>query len=182
MNNQNDIERINRVNFRASLEALSRPGQIEKIQPLFGSTLQAVASVLLYSEVSFCYQGKVDFQMVQAICGAKERVAAEADYLFFDCPESDFLFHAKVGSAENPELGATLIFQCDSLDSKGTSVTLSGPGIETTVATTLPVDGQFIKQLSMINDGFPMGIDLFFISKNGELLGLPRTTKIEVAS
>lgn len=182
MNNQNDIEQTNRVNFRSSLEALSRPGQLQEIQPLFNSTLQAMASVLLYSEVTYCYQGQEDFQMIQAICGVRTAHGSEADYLFFDHPDVDFLFHAKVGSAEKPEHGATLIFKCDTLGGAGTKVTLSGPGIATVHSATLPVDMQFIEQLRQKNDQFPMGVDVFFIDQQGQLLGLPRTTSIEVAS
>lgn len=182
MNNQNDIERINRVNFRSSLEALARPGQVQEVQPLFDSTLQAMASVLLYSEVSYCYQGQEDFQMIQAICGAGSVGAAEADYLFFDQPDVDFLYHAKTGTAEKPEHSATLIFKCATLEGKGIQVNLSGPGIETICSTTLPVDGQFLQQLKIKNETFPMGVDVFFISEQGQLLGLPRTTQIEVTS
>lgn len=182
MNNQNDIERINRVNFRSSLEALSRPGQIQGVEPLFQSNLQAMASVLLYSEVSYCYQGKEDFQMIEAICGAQSAPAAQADYLFFDYPDLDFLFHAKVGTAEKPELGATLIFRCRSLGSEGIRVRLSGPGIKNSTETTLPVDSRFIEQLQAKNETFPMGVDLFLISEDGQLLGLPRTTRVEVVA
>lgn len=181
MDNVNDIERLNRVNFRASLEALARPGQLQEINPLFDSTLQAMASVLLYSEVSYCYRGEEDFQMIQAICGAGSAAATDADYLFFDHPDADFLFHAKVGTAEQPELGATLIFKCDQLGTTGTAVELSGPGIEDVCATLLPVDRTFIEQLQQKNEVFPMGVDVFFLSDSGKLLGIPRTTRIEVS-
>ncbi len=182
MNNHNDIERINRVNFRSSLEALARPGLIQDVRPLFASTLQAMASVLLYSEVSYCYHGDEDFQMIQAICGAKVASADEADYLFCDHPEIDFLVPAKVGTAEKPELGATLICKYDAQKSVKTPVRLSGPGIETTVQAALPVGSGFIKQLKEKNAAFPMGVEVFFINDHGQLLGLPRTTHIEVAS
>ncbi len=180
MNNNNDIERINRANFRSCLEAFARPGQNQEIGSLFNSKLQAMASVLLYSEVSYCYRGQEDFQMIQAICGAKSSTMETADYLFFDHPDSDFLFHAKVGTAEQPELGATLIFKCHKIETEGTSVQLSGPGIDTTLVTTLPVNKGFIQQLNAKNESFPMGVDIFFLSESGILLGLPRTTKIEV--
>lgn len=182
MNNNNDIERLNRVNFRSSLEALARPGQVQEIESLFDSKLQAMASVLLYSEVSYYYKGEEDFQMIQAICGAKTSTAAVADYLFFDRPDTDFLYHAKVGTAEQPELGATLIFKCEELEAEGTSVQLSGPGIERSLTTTLPVDKTFLDQLGAKNDSFPMGVDIFFLSDSGKLFGLPRTTRIEVVS
>lgn len=183
MDNTNNIEQLNRVNFRSSLEALARPGQLQLIEPLFDSRLQAMASVLLYSEVSYCYEGKEDFQMVQAICGAKKEATDKADYLFFDgtgADALDALSKSKVGTVEQPELGATLIFKCRDFDGDGTAVQLTGPGIATKVITSLPVEPGFIDQLQSKNDSFPMGVDLFFLSDSGKLLGLPRTTAIEV--
>jgi len=176
--NHDNIERINRVNFRASLEAMARPGQLQQVQPLFDSILRAMAGMLLYSEVSYWYEGREDFQMIQAICGAKSSGITEADYLFYDQPERNILVQAKVGTAEQPELGATLLFRCRDLD--GTGVILSGPGIKTTLRTSLPVDTDFISLLQEKNEVFPMGVDLFFLSDAGQLLGLPRTTQIEV--
>lgn len=181
MDKVNDIERLNRFNFRASLEALARPGQLQEVQPLFDSKLQAMASVLLYSEVSYCYKGEEDFQMIQAICGASSSAATDADYLFFDRPDADFLYQAKVGTAEQPELGATLIFKCNGLGDSGVAVKLSGPGIKTSIKTMLPVDRDFLDQLRAKNEIFPMGVDVFFLCNSGRLLGLPRTTFIEVA-
>lgn len=182
MKNQNDIERTNRLNFRSCLEALSRPGHIQEIQPLFDSPLQAIASVMLYSEVSYCYHGNEDFHMLQAICGATINSATEADYLFVDHPDTALLRVAKVGTAESPELGATLIFRCEQLETDGTPVLLTGPGIQTARKKTLPVDREFIGQLNEKNDAFPMGVDVFFISNTGQLVGLPRTTRLQVTS
>lgn len=182
MTNQNDIEQINRLNFRASLEALSRPGQIQKVQPLFESTLQAMASLLLYSEVSYWYRGDEDFQMIQAVCGAQQAPQTSADYLFYDFPDKEAVSLAKGGSSENPEMGATLIFKCDLHDAGGTALRLSGPGIKKATHATLPVDTSFIEELKVKNEVFPMGVDLFFISEKGQLLGIPRTTQIEVVA
>lgn len=180
MKKEHDIERINRDNFRSCLEAMARPGQLQTITPLFHSGLLAMASVLLYAEVSYCYRGELDFELVGALCGTHRVPASEADYLFYDSPDPDFLFHAKTGSAENPEFGATLLFGCPGLDLDGTRVSLSGPGIKGQNEITLPVDRLFINKLKEKNESFPMGVDLFFISETNALLGLPRTTAIEV--
>lgn len=174
-----DIEKINRTNFRSCLTALSRPGTICEVQPLFESGLQAMASLLLYSEVSYHYEGELDFQVVAALTGSKMEAIETADYLFWDSPETSVLHTAKTGSAENPESGASLLFGCRDL-TEGKGVVLSGPGIDGSLAARLPVHPEFIQCLQEINATFPTGLDLFFIDRENRLLGLPRTTRIEV--
>jgi alpha-D-ribose 1-methylphosphonate 5-triphosphate synthase subunit PhnH len=176
-----DIEEINRHNFRKSLEALSRPGTLHTISPLFGSGLLAMASVFLYAEVTHHYQGELDFEMVRALCGSRSVGAETADYLFFDKPKVDFLQKAKVGCPESPELSATLIFSCTRSNQEDRhQVALSGPGVNGIIESSLPVSLAFLAILKEKNEDFPMGIDLFFIVDDTTILGLPRTTHIEV--
>lgn len=179
---EHDIERINRENFRNSLEALARPGEQQTILPLFNSGMLGMASILLYAEVTYCYQGTLNFQVIQAICGANKAPASTADYLFFDHPDADFLHHAKVGTAENPEFGATLLFSYNDNTKESTRVVLSGPGINGQRVLTLPVSEFFITCLREKNESFPMGVDTFFINESNMIMGLPRTTHIEVLS
>ena len=176
-----DIEKINRKNFRSCLSALSQPGSIYPLQPLFDSALLAMASVLLYTEVGYHYDGEQDFQMVAALTGAKTQPVALADYLFFDAPNTAALKEAKTGTAENPESSANLLFQCEDV-SNGLPVHLSGPGIDGSLQTRLPVGTDFIAFLQDINSEFPTGLDVFFIDTGNRILGLPRTTGIEVLS
>lgn len=176
-----DIEKINRTNFRSCLTALSRPGKLCQLQPLFGSGLQAMASLLLYSEVSYHYEGELDFQVVAALTGSKMEAIETADYLFLDGPKTSVLHAAKTGTAENPETGASLLLGCRDLR-EGNEVLLSGPGINGNLAAQLPVDKEFIQYLQEINSSFPTGLDLFFIDQENKILGLPRTTRIEVTS
>ena len=176
-----DIEKINRSNFRNCLTALSRPGSVYPLTPLFDSALQAMASVLLYTEVGYYYDGKQDFQMVAALTGAQSQSVEIADYLFFDAPDAVALQTAKTGTAENPETGGTLLFECEDVAS-GHPVILSGPGIDGSRQIRLPVDADFIRSLQEVNSGFPNGLDLFFIDHRNRILGLPRTTSVEVLS
>lgn len=177
---EQDIEKINRSNFRSSLEALARPGLEKPLTPLFGSGVMAMASVLLYAEVSYFADEHLDFELIRAICGSRAVAPGEADYLFFVGPQPAHLLLAKIGTGENPEEGATMLFATDGLSC--TSVRLSGPGIPGKREGRLPVTADFLKQLVEINSCFPQGLDLFFISPDNMLLGLPRTTMIEVLS
>jgi alpha-D-ribose 1-methylphosphonate 5-triphosphate synthase subunit PhnH len=181
MKNEHDIERSNRENYRSILRAISRPGEIQPVIPLFGSGLLAMASVLLYAEVSYYGDPSLDFQLIRALCGPRCVAQQEADYLFFADPHHDHLHRAKVGTAESPEFGATLLFGCEGLGAGwGTTVLLSGPGIDGRSRCVLPVSETFIAALQEKNSSFPMGIDLFFVGKDNRLFGLPRTTRIEV--
>lgn len=180
MKSEHDIEKTNRENYRSSLRALSRPGEEQSVSPLFGSGILAMASVLLYAEVSFFCDSSLDFKLIGALCGARSVPQSEADYLFFADPHSAHLQQAKTGSAESPEIGATIILACPGFGAGGTTVTLSGPGIDGTATRILPVSKDFIAVLKEKNSSFPMGIDLFFIGADNRLLGLPRTTCIEV--
>ncbi|MDO5675510.1 MAG: phosphonate C-P lyase system protein PhnH [bacterium] len=173
-----DIEQYNRFNFRAALDALARPGECYPIRPLFSSPLLAMASVLLYGETSYFYQGKADFELVRAISGAANRVAAEADYLFADAPEQALVEAARIGSGESPEAGATLIFLADA--GASTQVRLSGPGINGFKELRLPLSSACIQARRSKNAYFPLGIDILLLDQENKVLSLPRTTAIEI--
>ena len=173
-----DIEQYNRANFRAALDALSRPGERYLIRPLFSSPLLAMASVLLYGETSYFYEGKADFELVAAISGAASRAATEADYLFADAPEQALMEAARVGSGESPETGATLIFLADAATS--TQVRLTGPGIDGLKEISLPLSKACIKARQCKNAYFPLGIDLLLLDTESKVLALPRTTAVEI--
>jgi alpha-D-ribose 1-methylphosphonate 5-triphosphate synthase subunit PhnH len=173
-----DIEKINRDNFRLIMNVLSMPGTVEKIEPLFKSTFLALANTLLYSEVSYFYDGNEEFTLIDAITNAKKEDETQADYLF--CDEiNEFVFNkAKLGTPKDPEFSGTLIFKCK--DFKGLNTRLSGPGIDGFKDITLPVDNSFIKFFNEKNSSFPLGNEVFFLSEKGKIMALCRTTKVEV--
>lgn len=175
-----DIEKLNRENFRVCLRALSNPGRIGRIEPLNDSPLLAMASLLLYPEVSHFFQGEADFQMVAALTGSKRVEKSQADYLFSDHLESNLLAAAKLGTAENPDLNASLVFSCPSLSgAEGMPVVLKGPGIKTSCEMRLPLERPFLETLQKTNCEFPFGVDLFFVDGHGRLLGIPRSIRVE---
>lgn len=175
-----DVDAINRTNFRNCLEALSRPGTLYGIMPLFGSGLLGMASVFLYSEVGYHCSDTLDFEIVAALTGAGEKSVEKAEYLFSEKADLGLLQRAKVGSGESPEGGATIIFGCETMDS-GVPVVLSGPGIDGLKTVFLPVDRFLIDCFLEKNREFPLGVDLFLVDPTNRIMGLPRTVKIEVA-
>lgn len=173
-----DLEKLNRENFKSLSDALAQPGNITTIKPLFDSKLLAIANVLLYSEVSYYYNGSRDITLIEAITNPKVETIEKADYIFSDTVDIELLKAAKSGDHINPDFSAALIFQCDELSL--TDVILRGPGIENEKKVQLPCDKEFIDELMSKNSEYPLGVEVFFIANNGSLTALSRTTKVEV--
>ena len=173
-----DIEKLNRENFKSIMNALSMPGNIEKIKPLFESNLLGIANCLLYSELSYFYKGTEEFDLIDAITNAKRTEECEADYIF--CDElNEFLFNkAKIGTSKDPEFSGTLIYKCKNFD--GLTVKLSGPGIDKEKIVNLPIDKSFVEFFNEKNSYFPLGNEVFFLDENAQIIALSRTTKLEV--
>ena len=173
-----DLERLNRKNFKAMMNALSMPGNMEKIEELYNSNLLAIANTLLYSEISFFYEGKEDISIIEAITNTQKEIIENADYIFSDVLDNDLVTRAKKGDFINPDFSGTLIFTCKDVEKIKT--VLSGPGIDGTKEVYLPCDKSFIEELMGKNSEYPLGVEVFFVMDSGEILALSRTTKVEV--
>ncbi len=83
------------------------------------------------------------------------------------------------GTQEYPDRSTTLVLQVESLN-RGTSLTLSGPGIDGRAAfcaSPLPDD---MRQRLTINRGlFPRGLDFVFVTET-EIAAIPRSARIAV--
>lgn len=173
-----NIEKLNRENFRVLMDCISRPGKIGKLEPLFGSPVLAAASTLLYQEVSWFSLCEDDFSDVTLLTGSQEKPLESADYVFFKAPVPDVLSYVKKGTHESPELGATVFFRCRELCVN--KVLLSGSGIDIEKTACLPVDGDFADAFNRVNSSFPIGTDVFFIDDSGSVAALARTTRLEL--
>ncbi len=173
-----DIEKLNRYNFKSMMNALSMPGTVEKIESLYDSNLLAIANTLLYSEVGFFYEGKEEFSLIEAITNSKKQEVINADYVFCD-EVNEFLFNkGKIGTSKEPEFSATYIFKCK--DFNGIKVRLSGAGIDNYKDVQLPIDNSFVNSFLEKNSQYPLGNEVFFLNKKGEITALSRTTKMEI--
>jgi alpha-D-ribose 1-methylphosphonate 5-triphosphate synthase subunit PhnH len=173
-----NIEKLNRDNFKSIMNALSMPGTIEQIESLYESHVLAVANTLLYSQVSYFYEGKEDFSLIEAITNTKKQEVKNSDYIFAD-EVSEYLFNkAKTGTTKEPEFSGTLIFKCKNFE--GLKVKIQGPGIDGSKDITLPVDKSFIEFFNEKNSYFPLGNEVLFLNNKGQLMALSRTTTIEV--
>jgi alpha-D-ribose 1-methylphosphonate 5-triphosphate synthase subunit PhnH len=181
MSTGQDIEQINRMNFRSALNALAYPGSVQRATPLFDSGLLAVASVLLYAEVTYHYRGGCDIQLIEALTGTRPAEAAAADYLLSDGESLELLELAQVGTPDSPEFGATLLIDCSAAPCL-TKTVLTGPGIDGSRHIELPLSSALLAALEEKNSAFPLGIDCFLLIGRDGLIGLPRSTGIEVVA
>jgi alpha-D-ribose 1-methylphosphonate 5-triphosphate synthase subunit PhnH len=173
--------------FHAVLQALSRPGRVERLPspegvvPGLGAGSAAIALAL------------VDFETPVWLDAGS---SAAADYLRFHCGcvivndpmQSRFAFVKGFGALpalesflfgtdEEPSNSATLIIEVDTLVTDGPLV-LTGPGIE--FEHHLGVSGfdapRLAERLAM-TALFPRGVDLF-LTCDQNVVGIPRTTRI----
>jgi alpha-D-ribose 1-methylphosphonate 5-triphosphate synthase subunit PhnH len=180
--------------YRRLLGAISRPGRSVKLEDLQGETAlaaaMAVGACLLDHEVTLCVVGSDRAQPFQATLAALTQarpVSQEtADYVFvLDKMHIDSARRAKRGRPENPEESATLVFCID--DSSPSlhrpEIRFFGPGIAEKDGLVPEMNGipfELYEQVKQINADGPMGVDLFFVRAHGELMALPRSTRIQM--
>lgn len=189
-----DRSRRNLHNFRILLKALSFPGrkyQLEARSLFYTFPVQAVAECLMDHEVSFSVTGPGagdDFhQAISASTGARSVLVPEADFIFIVGMSSQGeACRAKRGTAEFPDRGATLIYTVDTTAvdaAERLQVRLRGPGIAEANGIAPEMRGLALTEyaeLQRINEEYPLGVDVFIIAESGEVMGLPRSTRIKV--
>ncbi|MCU0605691.1 MAG: phosphonate C-P lyase system protein PhnH [Desulfobacterales bacterium] len=182
-------------NYRRLLQALSRPGRVVRLETVDGpapfAAARALAECLLDSEVGFCVAGSGGAAALQAAIagatGARVSSLEDADFIFFiDGGGRGGVCRARRGAFESPEDGATLVYCVDPPPAGGPErfrVRLTGPGIPGPAGIAPEMAGIPIAEfqaLVTVNADYPLGVDAFFVRPDGELMGLPRSTRIQV--
>ncbi len=167
--------------FRAALEVMARPGRIERLtgaEP--PAPLSTAAGTLLLTlcdpQTPVHLAGAADTEAVRGWLafhtGAPLATAGDCAFAVGRWPDLAPLDRFAIGTAEYPDRSATLIVECDGLSPSGTRLT--GPGIETEAALSLPEVAPLQANAAL----FPLGLDFFF-SAGDRVAALPRTTKLE---
>lgn len=172
--------------FRAVLEAMARPGRVQRLPGLptppapLGAAAAAVLLTLADAETPVWLDaGEAAAAWLRFHAGAPiTATPAEATFLLASgTPPA--LAELAQGSDEEPHRSATLIVQVATLE-EGAGWRLTGPGIEH--AHRLRVTGLptgFAAEWQANHARFPCGIDLILCA--GErLAALPRTTTLEI--
>lgn len=169
--------------FRAVLEAMSRPGRIQRA----GGALrppaplnQAAAAVLLTladADTGFAHDSGADAEAwLRFHCGMPACAPDQAAFVLATGAAPSLSTLAQ-GTEEEPQGGATLVVQVAGLV-EGEGWRLSGPGIET--EHRLRVDGAppgFVAAWAANRAGFPCGVDVVFCAGD-RLAALPRSVMI----
>ena len=166
--------------FRAALEAMARPGKIETVAGAEATGISTAAAVLLLTlcdrETPIHLAPGCDSDALKRWIafhiGAPVVAADEAMFALGGWEALKPLDRYRIGTAEYPDRSVTLIVEVAALESAG--MKLTGPGIETEAALSLPEVEAFARNGLL----FPLGWDCYFTCDD-KLAALPRTTKVE---
>ena len=165
--------------FTALMWALSHPGRPRPLPKTELAPFFAIGETLVDLETSY-YTSHDGLAQQFARLGGRERPPQEAMYQFYpELQDADLLDleEAPVGTYTCPDDSATLVIGAEF--EEGTRLRLSGPGIPE--MTVLYVGGipQSFWALREKAAQYPLGWDVFLIG-DGQVVGLPRTTTVEV--
>jgi alpha-D-ribose 1-methylphosphonate 5-triphosphate synthase subunit PhnH len=184
--------------YRRLLDTLSRPGTTASIAAaeklLFSEPLHnfiaAAALTLLDNEVTFHIAlpgAEALSNWIRQSTFSRSAEPEEADYIFASGSETPaWASKLKNGLPEFPETSASLLLTIDNCmaSEEGSSVyLLQGPGIrgEATICVG-GLEPAWMLVREALNEEFPRGIDIWLLDKNGNLIGIPRTTRIKEAN
>lgn len=175
--------------FRAFLDALANPGQVQdlpvpaatdrQLLPEFVSTLLTLTDHdtpiwLADGYRSEAVRAFIGFHTGAPIVSDPER----AQFAFCDGASLPRLDAFNLGTQEYPDRSTTIVLSVPSLTG-GPELTLRGPGIKTSMnIAPQGLQGDFVLQWADNRGQFPRGVDLLLVAK-GQVLGLPRSTRIE---
>jgi alpha-D-ribose 1-methylphosphonate 5-triphosphate synthase subunit PhnH len=172
--------------FRAVLDALARPGRRMTLAapshdlPLSSAAAQCLLA-LADDDTPVWWQREAGARAawLRFHCGAPRSAKPEgARFALIDAPEEmPPLCAFDPGRAEFPEQSATLVIELPSFDG-GPALEWRGPGIRDSHAVALAgLPADFWSQWQANHAAFPQGVDVVFTC-GGQLLGLPRTTRV----
>lgn len=164
--------------FEALMWALSRPGCVRDVPSPGGmSAMLAIMDTLVDRECAV-HCASPDLVQHAERLGATVVPLEEADHVFLpEAPAPEVLARFEMGTDLYPEGGATLVV-AGSIGA-GTPLRLAGPGVDGTLECVLgPMLPEFWRSRAQVMR-YPMGFDLFIVDGT-RLIGLPRTTSVEV--
>lgn len=178
-----DPPRDSALAFRAALQAMARPGRIERVSgavpPAPASRAAgALLATLCDPETGVYLAPSHDTsdlrQWITFHCGAPIVGPSHADFALGTWDALQPLGAYRIGTSEYPDRSATLIVERDRLEPSGARLT--GPGIAADAALNLPELAAFQANRAR----FPLGFDCFFTCGD-QLTGLPRSTTVTEA-
>lgn len=179
--------------FKQLMDALAMPGKICSIAQE-GQNLEhpqgvmaAVALTLVDHSCTFAVirNHSLEEELRQMTYG-RPAALEEADYIFLpDSQEMEndqvenILEKAKKGTLPEPHKSAALFVGIPSLRD-GKESMLTGPGVKGQISIHLPQTGtRWLKIRQEMEIEFPCGVEIYFLTSEGELMAVPRKVKWE---
>jgi alpha-D-ribose 1-methylphosphonate 5-triphosphate synthase subunit PhnH len=184
--------------FRTMMMALAYPGIIQRLDPISLSIskpdleyiLQPLLT-LLDLETVFCVVCQ-DKKLQQAVTKyieinthSQSRKLQQADFILCLEPSLYGQFsQLKKGTLAQPNAGATVLYLLDSLSEQPTAnamkINLAGPGIKRVQTIyTGGLDPDEIEQWGHYRVEYPRGIDIYLVTRAGNLVGIPRSVNLK---
>lgn len=175
------VEAQSHQTFLALMWALTHPGQIQtwtEADVATRDSLLAIGQALLDLETSF-YTPDAALAEELGRTMARPLPANAARYHFYpnlDAAALDDIAQATVGTMLYPDKGATIVIGCTL--GQGEDFRLSGPGIKSEAIVSIDGIPPELWELRQEKLNYPLGWDIFLVDGK-DVIGLPRTTKIE---
>lgn len=180
--------------YRKVLDSMSRPGLITNIKEQAGKIdidtkcskpALVIALMLLDTEVTFKVAGKYQSEttnLINQLTYANVVETKKADFIFImkDVSGTEVqknLESAGIGDLMNPHSSATIIMEAEAI-TNDRIFCLTGPGIEDRTYIKVDCPDEWLDIRELKNFEYPLGIDMIFFNSSGNILCLPRTTKI----
>lgn len=167
--------------FRACLEAMARPGRIQRIEganppaplsPAAGAVLLTLVDTTTPLYLAPSHDLPVVRQWIAFHCGAPLAEPAQAVFALGSWAALQPLSAFPIGTPQYPDRSTTPIVEMEALSLP--NAMLRGPGIEDRQPARLPE----IEGLAANRKLFPLGHDFFFTA-GFEIAALPRSTEPE---
>ena len=176
--------------FRSVMDAMARPGSIQRIQPAVGATDIMMRGTAALALTLFDHDTPIWLDPVMSATPDVAKwlkfhtsapVVAEPSIASFalvgDPQNLPALDRFAFGSNEYPDRSTTLILQVESLGD-GPVVELQGPGIDGTTALRASIQPRDLFERLTINAAlFPRGIDVVLVHGDS-IVAIPRTTRL----
>lgn len=185
--------------FKVALDAIARPGSIERLPESITRRLPSVlAPLLVLADVetrvhvidttTFVWE-----EAVTSATGARTSSVVDADLIAVPFEARDQLASvfalASPGTAFSPESGTRVTIGVDDIRENGAGslagvqLVLRGPGIDGERAVCIDgVTEGDVESWKRTNSRFPAGIDVWFTTDSGRVLGIPRSTHVDIVA
>jgi alpha-D-ribose 1-methylphosphonate 5-triphosphate synthase subunit PhnH len=191
-----DSQRI----FRELMMALAFPGKIRPLRPLslagpaadLQYVLQPLLTLLDLETVFHVHSNDPGLQKtitdyLSINTNSRSADPTEADFVL--CLEATLdggFASLKKGHLAQPNDSATVFYRVDRIlaepEGDGVELTLQGPGIRSQRSVRVTgLSPAEIDQWALSRRDYPLGIDIYLVSRGGDLIGLPRSVELAVS-